>query len=333
LLFRIFFAIPGAFLFWKQPKTNPYNPRRHLQVTYALQTTNNQPNNPMKTNSTSQSALFLPRVGIGLLVRLLAVLIAWTGISHLSYSDELYTTEKTSDSCVTPPAGLVSWWSGDRTAEDVQGTNPGRLVGGASFAKGMVGPAFVFDGIDDGVRIPDSSSLSQIRLTLDAWVYFTGNQNLGRRIVGKDDGFAFREYGVGINAFNNVEGFVTLPSGIVIVRGVAIIQLNTWYHIAMTHDGLKLRLYVDGVEDSELDAVGDTVPTSAPGVIGSEEGGDFTKGIIDEAKSSTVPWATLKSWRFIRQVRTASASQTYSLLRSILLTRSRVTAFKSRHRL
>src|SRR5205823_12136891 len=62
------------------------------------------------------------------------------------------------------------------------------------------------------------------------------------------------------------------------------IQLNTWYHIAMTHDGLKLRLYVNGIQDGVLDAVGDTVPTSAPGVIGSEEGGDFTKGIIDEAQ-------------------------------------------------
>jgi hypothetical protein len=110
----------------------------------------------------------------------------------------------------------------------------------------MVGPGFVFDGVDDGVVIRNSASLSQPRITLDAWVYFTGNQNLGRRILGKDDGL-FREYGTGVNAFSNAEGFVTLPSGIIIVRGVTTIQLNAWYHIAMTHDGLKLRLCVNGI--------------------------------------------------------------------------------------
>ena len=104
---------------------------------------------------------------------------------------------------------------------------------------------------------------------------FTGNQNLGRRILGKDDGFVFREYGTGVNAFSNAEGFVTLPSGIIIVRGVTTIQLNTWYHIAMTHDGLKRRLYINGIQDGVLDAVGGTVPTSAPGVIGSDAGGNF----------------------------------------------------------
>ena len=38
--------------------------------------------------------------------------------------------------------------------------------------RGMVGPGFMFDGIDDGVTIPNSTSLSQTRITVDAWVYF-----------------------------------------------------------------------------------------------------------------------------------------------------------------
>jgi hypothetical protein len=65
----------------------------------------------------------------------------------------------------------------------------------------------------------------------------------------------FREYPTGVNAFNKAEGFVTLPSGIIIVRGVTTIQLNTWYHIVMTHDGLKLRLYVNGIQDGVLAAL------------------------------------------------------------------------------
>jgi len=188
--------------------------------------------------------------------------------------------------CLEPPVGLVSWWSGDRTADDVQGTNPGTLLNGASFTKGMVGPGFLFDGVDDGIRIPDSPSLSHARITVAAWIYQTGNKNTNTRIIGKDDPAVIREYSLGIVGPNNVaQGFVNLlPSAFPIVTGTTIIQLNTWYHIAMTHDGLKLRLYVNGIQEGEVDAVGDIVPTSAPGVIGSDPYGDFFKGSIDEAQ-------------------------------------------------
>jgi hypothetical protein len=195
----------------------------------------------------------------------------------------------TSQGCVLPPPGLVSWWSGDRTADDVQGTNNGTLRNGTSFRKGIVGPGFAFDGVNDSVKIPNSASLSQTRLTVASWIFPTGNQNLSRRIVGKDEGFGseIREYATGILTINTPAAFVSLPSGIKEVDGVTTIQLNTWYHIAMTHDGLKLRLYVNGVLDGVVDAVGDSVPTSAPGVIGGDEFGDFPeffKGIIDEAQ-------------------------------------------------
>ena len=34
--------------------------------------------------------------------------------------------------CVQPPSGLVSWWPGDGTAEDIQGVNDGTLKNGAT---------------------------------------------------------------------------------------------------------------------------------------------------------------------------------------------------------
>ena len=198
-------------------------------------------------------------------------------------SAELYTPSTVNELCLEPPAGLVSWWSGDKTADDVQGANNGVLLNGASFTTGMVGPAFSFDGIDDGVGMTTLSSFSHAGLTVDAWIYQTGNQNTNRRIIGKDDG-SHREYSVGIIVPNTVQGFVNVPS-FSAVTGTTTIQLNSWYHIAMTHDGLKLRLYVNGIQEGEVDAVGDIVPTSAPGVIGSDLGlAEPFKGRIDEAQ-------------------------------------------------
>jgi hypothetical protein len=53
----------------------------------------------------------------------------------------------------------------------------------------------------------------------------------------------------------------------------------------MTHDGLKLRLYVNGVLEGTLDAVGDVVPTQNPvGIGGNMVAAVFFPGIIDEAQ-------------------------------------------------
>ena len=199
---------------------------------------------------------------------------------------ELYTPSSGGGSCTPPPAGLVSWWSGDRTADDEQGTNNGTLLNGASFRKGMVGPGFVFDGVDDWVKIPNSAELSQTRITVDAWVYVTGKLGTYRHIISKDNSLrGEREYVLGIDISDKFNCFVQLGSGEAILIGATTAQLNTWYHVAMTHDGVKLRLYVNGALDSTLDAVGDVVPTSNPVGIGGNTVPDvFFPGIIDEAQ-------------------------------------------------
>src|SRR5258708_33691316 len=48
--------------------------------------------------------------------------------------------------CVPPPSGLISWWPGDGDATDIIGPNNGTQHGSATFAKGLVGEAFSFDG-------------------------------------------------------------------------------------------------------------------------------------------------------------------------------------------
>jgi hypothetical protein len=90
--------------------------------------------------------------------------------------------------CDPIPAGLVSWWSGDGTANDIQNLNNGTLQNGATFASGKVGQAFSFDGVDDNVVVPDAPSLNPVNaVTLDAWVYYTGQQNVDAYILNKDD--------------------------------------------------------------------------------------------------------------------------------------------------
>ena len=78
-----------------------------------------------------------------------------------------------------------------------------------------------------------------------------------------------RGYILALNDDNKFHAFVQFgANGDANLAGATTPQLNTWYHVAMTFDGLKLRLYVNGVLDGILDAIGEVVPISNPVSIG-----------------------------------------------------------------
>jgi len=74
--------------------------------------------------------------------------------------------------CVPPPMNMTGWWPGDGDAADLADGNPGSLEAGATFAPGVVGPAFSLDGAGAYVQIPETGSQldGYTELTLDAWI-------------------------------------------------------------------------------------------------------------------------------------------------------------------
>ena len=76
--------------------------------------------------------------------------------------------------CVQPPPGLVAWWPGDGNANDIVGSHNGTLQNGATFAPGLVGQAFSFDGVDDFIQVLDSDlwAFGTKDFTIDMWVNF-----------------------------------------------------------------------------------------------------------------------------------------------------------------
>ena len=81
--------------------------------------------------------------------------------------------------CASPAvaaSGLVAYWkfdegSGTTVADSSGNGNTGTLVNGPLWTAGRVGNALFFDGIDDNVTVPDSTSLDlSSSFTLSAWV-------------------------------------------------------------------------------------------------------------------------------------------------------------------
>ena len=175
-----------------------------------------------------------------------------------------------SGQCVAPPAGLVSWWPAEGTAEDVMGLNPGTLANGAGFGAGEVGQAFSFNGTTQCVIVPYSHTLVTANYSVEAWVKpFTQvsdviDQDL---IVGQAYGWhlVVRRGGTGIGA---AFGFATTPDTFYDVAGTSELPIGQFSHLVGTWDGTTLRLYVNGVLNA----------TQAPGTTPVDLGYGFYIG-------------------------------------------------------
>jgi hypothetical protein len=202
--------------------------------------------------------------------------------------------------CTPPPAGMVSWWTGDNNVLDIRGGNNGSLQNGATFAPGKVAQAFSFDGVDDYVQVADSPAISVTgSLTIDAWVNFTSypTDNNFSAIVSKwaTNENAKHSYFLGINRDGNLRLIVGSADGYssVMTSGFNTVPLNVFTHITAVFDSSSqiARLYINGVEkaaDSMLiSSIGDN---DEPLLIGATDYEQFVStrqfmnGLIDEVE-------------------------------------------------
>ena len=212
-------------------------------------------------------------------------------VEGLVSGDYSFTTVFKADSGpIPPPAGMVSWWPGDGNTDDIVNGNDGKLTGDATYAPGMVGQAFSLDGAGDFVIVPDSSSLNPIEaITVDAWVFVTGTQ--GERDIVSKDGEGFdRQHLVTASSSNRFRAYIGVAGTAAFQNfsGATLVQLNTWYHVAMTYDGATLKLYVNGVLDGSKPVSGPIITTTQPVRIGggSPPGTNpwYFPGLIDEVE-------------------------------------------------
>jgi hypothetical protein len=158
----------------------------------------------------------------------------------------------------TPQNNPVAWWkldesSGAAAADSSGNANTGTLTNGPIWTTGKLGSALSFDGVNDYVTVPSSSSLDITgSFTLSAWTRFTNTTNYGF-IVSKSEGGAngyelFRDTGNGRLRFSigNASGStvdpyfdIATPSGY---------NDGQWHHVAAVYGkGVKARMSVDGV--------------------------------------------------------------------------------------
>jgi hypothetical protein len=77
------------------------------------------------------------------------------------------------------PAGLTSWWPGDGNGDDTVSGHDATLDGGAGFTTGVLGQGFVFDSVDDLVRVDGNADFvpGTNSFSIDAWVKTSDETN------------------------------------------------------------------------------------------------------------------------------------------------------------
>lgn len=199
------------------------------------------------------------------------------------------------DGGLAPPQGLVSWWTADGTAADLMQRNDAELVDGTTFAAGMVGQAFNFDGVNDRVQLPDSESLKLTEsLSIEGWIKADSLPvQQGEILFRGDDRGGLDPYSLSLQSNGSLRFEVASLNGAASVW--APLPLGEFTHVAGTLDDAsgEMRLYLDGVLISQITTTqrpfGDLDPASNPGIgIGNHGGAPDTPhnfafdGLIDE---------------------------------------------------
>jgi hypothetical protein len=201
----------------------------------------------------------------------------------------------------TPKQGPVAAYSFDEgegtTVEDLTGDGHTATIHGAGWTThGRYGGAMEFDAAGESyLSIPDSPELDLTEeFTLEAWVRPGSELNEWAPIIAKETGggeasheLAYWLYEGDRESNQPYGGTEPAPGEKDEAHAEDPLPVDVWSHLALTYDGAKVRLYVDG----ELVDCSPVVPAGAPPVTegeldigGASEQEDFFTGRIDEVR-------------------------------------------------
>ena len=184
------------------------------------------------------------------------------------------------------PSLLVALWHFDEgagvTAYDSSGNGNHGTIHGATWVDGKFGKALSFDGVDDYVAVPHSSSLNidGTGITLEAWVNPDELPPAGARwqVIGKADAYA-------LQVADGGKVRVWLGPLTTYVQTDAVeLSAGSWHHIAGTYDGSSVCIYVNGALKKMVAKTGNQATSLSDLIIGARIPGGYFNGAIDEVR-------------------------------------------------
>jgi hypothetical protein len=155
---------------------------------------------------------------------------------------------------------------------------PGPIAGDGS-------TAVAFDGATGAASVPSSSTLQMNWVTIELWINKRADTEFGVYVAKNVAGGGGPSSGWFqlLNDHHN-GGLQFRVTGDVdpILVSKATLDVNTWYYVVATYDGVAAKLYINGKLDSTLAAVVAPAQNADPLYIGRRADGFFTNALIAE---------------------------------------------------
>ena len=191
--------------------------------------------------------------------------------------------------CMFEPTGLVAWYPGDGNAIDIKNANNGFPKGGVkggAFSSGIVGQAFSFNGYNEYVQAPVSTTTDPTTSgSLGAWVKFNklpSESSHIMQIIGRGgDG---TDFDLQADQYNKFRFYIGTGKN---VSSKTIIEVDKWYYVMGAWDAKSgLKMYINGVLENTNDVLTARKPSGQKLEIGSHPvfGGRYFNGLIDEVE-------------------------------------------------
>jgi hypothetical protein len=149
---------------------------------------------------------------------------------------------------------------------------------------GRVGAAYMFDGKNDFIHVPNSSTSLAVRnsITLEAWIKPSFiNSDFYKTILEKFND----DYGIYLSSpTRGPLFFFETSANTYEITSFTSISINAWHHVVATYNGSMAKIYVDGVLRNQSAATGTISNRHRYLRIGGNTGDSYFNGTIDEVR-------------------------------------------------
>ncbi|MFC1848624.1 LamG-like jellyroll fold domain-containing protein [candidate division CSSED10-310 bacterium] len=189
-------------------------------------------------------------------------------------------------------SGLVAYYPFNSNANDESGSGNDGTANGAVLTDdrfGSVDSAYFFDGSDDYISVPNSSSLELLNdMTITAWINTSSTSSAFQIIARKGApaaGTGSTSYAFYIRSNNELAFYFT--GGTVHETANLDLIADVWYHVAVSFNNASnlVRLFVNGQRVYNVSEANSPVEYDYPFGIGrTNDPGQFFGGVIDEVR-------------------------------------------------